>query len=206
MRDGKPVFVYPTVALINNHPESNVFHMTTPLGATFINTIRCDDPDKVVSNGTKEINTNMFVFAFGVTNADNNTKLLRRTIGTAIAEKLTSHTNAHIQPLVRKSSKGKQFEYRNEMIFKYGGDSETFGSNPIRTTAITSETSAVKIVLGLYAVDGNSPSPLQASEHNEIVSAIYGPDNIQHGIISLETIQALHDSLLGPKLTSNIEN
>jgi hypothetical protein len=204
MKTCKPAYIYPSVLFINNNPETKHFGETDDLGATFITTVRGNDQAAIEENGT---NKNKFVFVFGITKVEMNTKVLRGRIGTAIAEKLTIHTNPHLQPLVKRTPNNKEMKYNNPMIFKYGGDTTDFGPNPIRTTAITTETSAIQIVLGLYAgVDGNIPTPSEAAEDHGVVSAIYGPENMEYGKASLREIQGLHNSLLGPQVTPLIEN
>jgi hypothetical protein len=192
-KNGVPVYVFPTVIRMNADKTKDLFKSTVPLGATSSGVVRVNDPDMYQGN----TNMNMFLFTFGMTDPGLNTIALRAKVGTALANSLTHHTHPRSQPFAHSAS-GKELAYRSEMVFKYSGDSNFFGENPIHSLAFTAEADAIDLVLDLFDVDGNAVTPVEASRDPGVVAAIYGNDNIEAGIQSLKEAQVFRDSLTGP--------
>jgi hypothetical protein len=190
---GVPVYIFPTVLRMNANKGEDLFNNTVPLGATSTGVVRNNNPAMVQAG----VNKNIFLFTFGMTNPELNTVDFRAKIGTALATTLTGHTHPRSQPFAHAAD-GREISYKSEMLFKYASDSTHFGENPVHTLAFTSETDAIDLVLDLYDVDGNAVTPAEASMDRDVVSAIYGKNNIETGIDSLKAAQVFRDSLAGP--------
>jgi hypothetical protein len=172
--------IYPTVRRMRRNKYSFL------LGDTHDHGVRSTGVIQTRMNEASSTSHPFYMFVFDVADPLANTKILRAAVGTRIANLLTGHTTIMEQPFGGRCKRGRPISYLSEKTFRYDGDSTSYGSNPIHTTALCCEKDAVKVVLNLFSTMGNeAPTPSDAATDPDVVAAIYGPNSITDGINSL---------------------